>query len=474
MATPTSNSVDVISVSASAFPELIYGTKWGGALGTGVTLSFSFLGNTAWHSVDYGDEPDSYYVLTNAEKTAIRGALDAWSAFINVSFTETQDNESVVGELRFAATDNTGAGSAAHAYLPSDHPSSGDVWFSASDWNWDGGGITPGDFDYLTIMHEIGHALGLKHSFEGAALGPAEDNFFYTIMSYTASPWSSFQDNSATFYPTTPMYYDIYAMQVLYGRRGNHNSGNTTYTFNDGQTYFQTIDDVSGTDTIRFVGSQACEIYLTIGSFSALSESISFGWNGSGYSYTSRTTVAIGPNSVIENAIGGEGADKITGNDVANRLEGRGGADVINGGIGNDTMLGGDGADRLSGGNGVDTLNGGAGKDTLTGGAGADKFVLNAAPSNATADVIKDFIHNSDKIQLENSVFTALGTATGALAEAKFWKGSAAHDANDRIIYHSQTGNLYYDSNGAVAGGSVLIAKLDTGLNLTASDFQVI
>ena len=64
----------------------------------------------------------------------------------------------------------------------------------------------------------------------------------------------------------------------------------------------------------------------------------------------------------------------------------------------------------------------------------------------------------ADTIQLENLIFKALGTTTGTLSANKFFKGAAAHDADDRIIYNSATGALIYDANGNVAGGVVQFA----------------
>lgn len=80
-----------------------------------------------------------------------------------------------------------------------------------------------------------------------------------------------------------------------------------------------------------------------------------------------------------------------------------------------------------------------------------------------------------DTIWLENAIFTAL-TTTGALASTAFVANTSglAADASDRVIYETDTGMLYYDSNGSAAGGRVLIADLDPGLGLTALDFSVI
>ena len=79
-----------------------------------------------------------------------------------------------------------------------------------------------------------------------------------------------------------------------------------------------------------------------------------------------------------------------------------------------------------------------------------------------------------DTIRLENVVFAALGAANGVLAAGNFFKGAAAHDADDRIIYNAATGALTYDSNGNAAGGATQFATLARNLALTNADFVVV
>ncbi|MDK1389880.1 calcium-binding protein, partial [Sinorhizobium sp. 8-89] len=143
------------------------------------------------------------------------------------------------------------------------------------------------------------------------------------------------------------------------------------------------------------------------------------------------------------------------------------------GSTGNNVLTGNAGANVLNGGAGNDLVNGGAGKDTLSGGIGNDTFFFNTA-LNATTNIdrITDFSVPADTIRLENAVFTVLGTV-GTLAAAAFHLGSAAHDADDRIVYNPSTGGLVYDSNGNAAGGAVQFATLSTGLSLTHADFLV-
>lgn len=158
----------------------------------------------------------------------------------------------------------------------------------------------------------------------------------------------------------------------------------------------------------------------------------------------------------IENVRGGSGKDTLTGDSQANRLDG---------GVDNDTLKGLEGNDILVG---------GAGNDILTGNSGTDQFVFDVATNAASnLDRITDFNVASDTIVLENAIFTAFA-ATGTIASSTFYRGTKAHDTDDRLIYNKTTGDLFYDSNGSASGGSVQIADLSTGLSLTYKNFLIV
>ncbi|MBK8544338.1 MAG: hypothetical protein IPL62_12780 [Caulobacteraceae bacterium] len=50
---------------------------------------------------------------------------------------------------------------------------------------------------------------------------------------------------------------------------------------------------------------------------------------------------------------------------------------------------------------------------------------------------------------------------------------AAAAEADDRIIYNSSTGQLYFDADGNDAGVAVLFAMIAPGLALTSADFII-
>ncbi|MDX2308397.1 MAG: calcium-binding protein [Hyphomicrobium sp.] len=230
------------------------------------------------------------------------------------------------------------------------------------------------------------------------------------------------------------------AGNILNGGGGVDNllgyAGNDTYIVDNAA---DAISETAGSDTVR------ASVSYTLGA-------------GDQIERIETTNAAL--NGVI-NLTGNEFGQTITGNAGANRLAGL---------AGSDTLLGLAGSDVLAGGTGL---------DTLTGGAGNDAFVFNVQLIAANRDTISDFsnVGQNDVFHLENTgagLFS--GLANGALNAAMFRANATgtAGDANDRIIYNTTTGALFFDSNGNVEGGLVQFATLSTKPVLTAADFFVI
>ena len=227
---------------------------------------------------------------------------------------------------------------------------------------------------------------------------------------------------------------------TLIGSAGNDTliggAGNDSYSFDtDLALGTDTLNEAGGgVDTLNFSDTTTRSVAVNLGL--AASQVVNAG-----------LSLTLGSATTFENVIGGNLADTLTGNTLAN---------------------------NLNGGGGNDTINGGGGNDTLTGGAGADRFRF-ATTLNATTnrDVISDFsIAQMDTIELENAVFTAF-TTTGTLAAPAFFIGAAATNANQRILYNSATGGLFYDEDGSGAIGSIAFATLNSGLALNNTFFTI-
>lgn len=210
-----------------------------------------------------------------------------------------------------------------------------------------------GGYGFETYMHEIGHSLGLSHpgSYdEGSSTSItygndaefAQDNRRYTIMSYFGgyqpnAGWQQDGTNPNWLYSSTPMLYDVLAIQAIYGADHNTRRTNTVYGFNstaDRDVYdftknthpILTIWDGGGIDTLNTSGFGTKQrINLNAGTYSDVGGL--------------KQNLAIAFGAVIENAVGGSANDTIVGNSADNKLTGGAGDDVINGGDGVDSAI---------------------------------------------------------------------------------------------------------------------------------------
>jgi Ca2+-binding RTX toxin-like protein len=250
----------------------------------------------------------------------------------------------------------------------------------------------------------------------------------------------------------------------------------------DGGAGNDTVDGGTGNDTMSggggndaFVVESAGDVVSEVGGsgVDTVSSRIAFSLSDAVHAKGALEHLTLTGSAAV-NGTGNALANIMSGNVAGNVLSGLAGNDALAGGGGNDRMLGGLGDDALSGQDGSDRLYGGLGKDKLTGGALADTFVFDSKPNTAAnRDVLTDFVHGQDKIWLENAVFAKIGAA-GALKVGAFHVGSAAHDANDRIVYNKASGVLSYDADGNGAGAAIQFAVLANKAVLTASDFVVI
>lgn len=332
----------------------------------------------------WSDQDKAGFASLNADQKAfVQKCLAYIETLINVKFQLVSD-ASQAGVLTFANNAQTNSGGYASG--------------SQSSLNWGvffnntGTGAAAnaaprdGNFGALTFLHEIGHALGLKHPFEKAdslgnvADGPylplAENTVDATVMAYAYDP--------RTTYPSTYDDIDIAALQYLYGpavQSGTayHQTGDTLYALSTSSYNF--IWDGGGIDTLD-ASSAALRVVLNL----EVGEHSYFGSSPSPY-ITAAGQITINIGTVIENASGTAYDDVISGNAAANYIWGKAGNDSLLGGAGDDMLRGGLGDDTLDGGDGVDVVYyNGEGfasgiivdiqAGTVTGGAGNDKLVF--------------------------------------------------------------------------------------------------
>lgn len=349
----------------------------------------------------------------------IAASQNAFQAFENVanvsfSFSENDISASNVGEIDFAMVlSNIGAlgywgvgGSAANG-----DPTLNDVAMPLDGWGvinyngygWTQSGLEQGGYGYITLIHEIGHGMGLAH--------PHDNGGGSSVMNGVSSPFGDFGDQALNqgIYTTmsyndgwdapgigtssdpnygfqgTLMALDIAMLQQKYGANTAYRTGNDLYTLpsaNQSGTFYQCLWDAGGQDSIQVDGSVTADAVIDLRAATLQYESGGGGFVSYVEGIHGGTTIAYGV--VIENARGGSGNDQITGNSANNTLYGFNGNDRIDGGDGGDILYGNDGNDTLNGGNGADTLNGGKDNDILNG--GEDNDTLKGAKGDDTVN----------------------------------------------------------------------------------------
>lgn len=391
-----------------AIPRLISPYPvWKDKNGDGViTITYSFTPGS--------DKPkgqhDGYQGVTDVSeenKAKTREALKLWEDVTNVKFVEGPRNEQSEGHITFGnfKTKRDKKGQYTyydpHAVPPTKDKPTAQVWTSGKE--------SAGPSGVQTLIHEIGHTLGLNHpggtygtKYEQQKLGYVEDSRSHTIM-------SKYMHGSIV---QSPLQDDITAIQSRYGVNHKTRNEDTVYGFNSNanRTYLKlksdkdelrgTLWDGSGNDTLDLSGYQKNQkINLAPGTFT----------NANGRD----RNLSIAQGVIIENAIGGKGNDLITGNDADN---------VLKGGDGDDIIYGGKGADKLWGEKGADTFVYGS---------------LTESNSVDGTDEIMDFESGKDKIDV-SGIRSKIGDAPLRFVDGK----SAPLQKGDAFISYDPHKNI--------------------------------
>jgi serralysin len=392
---------------------------------SGSALTYAFPSRPG--DYNYSGEPDKgFRSVSNEQKAAARFVLDANDGnaandgFSVEGLTDLDVSVGTQDKADIKIAESSAANPTAYGYLPSTTQKGGDVWFGTS-YNYRS--PEPGNYSFLTMLHELGHALGLKHGHNASdgwrALPDKYDSLEFSVMTYrtyvnSGTKAYSFEKNGA---PQTYMMADIAALQYLYGADFSTNSSDTVYSWSPGNGK----TEVNG---VVAIAPAANRIFATI-------------WDGGGIdtydlgAYSSNLKIDLAPGGhcvfrgvQLADLGGGPNNGHARGNIFNARLyEGDQRSLIENaiGGKGNDKLMGNVGDNQLEGGNGVDRLFGRGGNDVLVGGAGRDHFVF---AKNHDADSIDDFEDGLDLIHLNSfalgSEALALGLATEVAGDVVF------------------------------------------------------
>jgi Ca2+-binding RTX toxin-like protein len=344
------------TMAAGFLPEPLQSINWGYTAPSTINVFFASSGVTV--NDGYSDNPT--FTTSAWSATEIAAANSAFQNFENVANVTINvvNNIAAANFVMFESANATtdlgywGVGGGTLTYSGTNYILDGWGVFNANDPSWSTPSLAMGGYGYVTLIHEIGHGMGLAHphdnggtsSVMNGVTGPfgsygttGLNQGLWTTMSYNDGFHSQNGDMPVTQgygWQGSLMTLDIAVLQQTYGARA-FNAGANIYTMpqvNAAGTYYQAIWDTGGTDTIRHTGSAASTINLNAASLA--NSNVGGGFLSSVVGIKGGFTIANGV--VIENAIGGSGADTIIGNSVANTLDG---------GLGIDRLYGGGGAD---------------------------------------------------------------------------------------------------------------------------------
>jgi hypothetical protein len=322
-----------VSQSAPSLSSLVqtvvdgFNDRWNfpSPLGTPVNLSYAFL--------SYSPDFDEFTPMSAEQRQVVKDILAQFSIFSNIRFTEVSGQRSA--DIRFGMADLSGKGLAGLT--------SGLVGWQV-DVLMNHKNVSPADGFREVLIHEICHALGLKHpgNYNGTSgtgnppfATPAFDNLDFSSMSYNSGSYPPIDYDASTYKPLqgqTPKLLDIAGIQYLYGANTAGLGQTTVFTIAPSHPMLSVISS-NGASVIIDAGAQTLDarIHLTAGTFSSIGIDAN--------SAPARDNIAIAFGTQVIDAIGGAGNDLIIGNDLHNSLTGGAGNDTLDGAAGIDKAL---------------------------------------------------------------------------------------------------------------------------------------
>jgi hypothetical protein len=351
-----------IKPSGNAYIDgILSGARW-----SGDALTFSFPTSSSAYSANYGaGEGASFSALNVAQQNAVRTILAGCACAACMKFTEVTGSAAADATIRYGASSMVNT---AWAYLPDQVAEGGDVWLGSTRASLNN--PVKGNYAWMTIMHETGHALGLKHAHESigdfAAMPSDHDSLEYTVMSYRSYAGATLgigYTNGTWDYPQTYMMDDIRALQALYGAQFSDAGKAITMKWSPttgelflngvgqgapgGNKVFMTVWNAGATTTYDFSDySNALKINLEPGQWTTTSSTQLALLAGYGTYHAAVGNIANSyyvsdgeHNNLIANVVAGKGNDSIVGNAIDNKITGGGGDDIIDGGGGENTSI---------------------------------------------------------------------------------------------------------------------------------------